>query len=113
VAGTFAHVGGQPHSGVVSLNPTTGSVDPWVQVQLTGHHNFIAGTGANGAVGAHRIAISPSGALAVLVGNFKQTGGVTHDQVVELTLTARSATVNAGWNTAAFTAACLAGAYDS
>jgi hypothetical protein len=113
VAGTFAHAGGLAHSGVMSLNPTTGALDPWVQVQLTGHHNYTGGTGANGAVGAHRVAVSPDGTLAVLIGNFKQANGVTHDQVVELTLTAGSADVNTGWNTGQFTAACLSGAYDS
>ncbi len=113
LAGTFAHVGGVAHSGVGALNPTTGALDPYVSVQLTGHHNFTGGSGANGGVGAHRIAVSPNGARAVLVGNFKLAGGVVHDQVVQLSLGTSAATVVTGWNTAAFTAACLSGAYDS
>ena len=53
VGGTFSTVNGVAHAGLVSLNPTTGALDPFMNIQLTGHHNY-DGSGTNGASGPRR-----------------------------------------------------------
>ena len=114
LVGSFTMIGGVAHGGVGTINPTTGALDPFVTTQLTGHHNYgVNGMGAMGPVGGHAIDISPDGTLAVVVGNFKQANGVTHDQIVLLTLTGGSAIIDPNWNTAAFSAACLTSKFDS
>ena len=114
LVGSFTMIGGVAHGGVGTINPTSGALDPFVTTQLTGHHNYgVNGTGAMGPVGGHAIDISPNGTLAVVVGNFKQANGVTHDQIVLLTLTGSSAIIDPNWNTAAFSAACLTSKFDS
>ena len=39
VGGFFTNVGGKAHVGLVSLNATTGALDPFMNVQVAGHHN--------------------------------------------------------------------------
>src|SRR6476646_9497947 len=39
VGGFFGRVGGKPHAGIAALNGSTGAVDPYMNVQLAGHHN--------------------------------------------------------------------------
>jgi PKD repeat protein len=112
LAGTFTTLGGVSHQGVGSLNPTTGTVDSWVNTQLTGHHNY-NGSGANGAVGPRAMDVSPDGSRAVIIGNFKQADGVLHDQIIQLNLTTASATLKTDWNTSGYTAACASGAFDT
>ena len=48
------------HDGLVTLDPTTGALDPFMNVQLTGHHND-SGSGAQGWVGATDIDVTPDG----------------------------------------------------
>ncbi len=112
LGGTFYTVGGKPHSGLVSLNPTTGAVDTYLNVQLTGHHSY-NGSGANGAVGANRMAVNPAGTRLVVIGNFKNADGVVHDQVVMIDLNTTSAVVDPNWNTSGYSAACYSNAFDS
>ena len=40
VAGTFTAVKSVTHAGLVSVNPATGALDPYLTVNLTGHHNY-------------------------------------------------------------------------
>jgi hypothetical protein len=112
LTGTFTLAGAATRDGLATLNPTTGALDSYLTVALTGHHNF-NGSGANGAVGGRAMDISPDGTKAVIVGDFKNADGVVHDQVVMLDLGATAGTVDADWNTAEFTAACASGAFDS
>ena len=112
IVGSFTKVAGVAHGGIATLNQTTGALDPFVSVQLTGHHNY-NGSGAQGPVGGHAIDISPNGTTAVVLGNFKNANGVLHDQILMLDLTGVSAVINPNWNTAHFSAACLATKFDS
>ena len=50
VGGFFGQVGGKPHAGIAALNATTGALDPYMNVQLAGHHND-TGSGAQGYIG--------------------------------------------------------------
>jgi hypothetical protein len=113
LGGTFTKIGGVAHSGIGSINPTTGAVDPYLSIQLTGHHNYTGGTGSNAAVGARRMDLGAGGTRLVVVGNFKNADGALHDQIVLVDLGAGSAVVDPGWNTAAFSATCASSAYDT
>ena len=112
--GIFTTVGGAAHAGLVTLDPNTGKVQPYMQVQVAGHHNYTGQPGqANAPVGVHRMAISPDGTRLVAVGNFKTVDGVTHDQIMMVDLGATSADVDPNWNTSGYTATCASGAYDT
>lgn len=111
ITGTFAKVQNVDHSGIASLNTTTGALDPWMNVQLTGHHNY-NGTGANGGVGGKALALAPDGSKVAVVGNFKQANGGDYDQAVLLDLTGATPAI-ANWQTNAFDPACAYWAFDS
>ncbi len=106
ITGSFTALNGVLHQGIATLNPTTGAIDPFVNIQLTGH----SGTG-DGAVGGRAMDISPDGTKAVVIGGFMYANGVEHEQVVMLNLTGASAAV-ANWNTDGYTALCYPG-FDS
>jgi PKD repeat protein len=114
IAGTFTELATHPHGGIASINATTGALeDSYITVSLTGHHNYTGVTGqANGGVGPRGVDVSPDGTKAVVIGNFKQANGVTHDQIVRLDLGATSGTVNS-WNTSGYTAKCVDTAFDT
>jgi PKD repeat protein len=120
VAGTFTTVKSQVHDGLTSLNPTTGALDPYMSVNLTGNHNCGRVAGAACArVGATDMAISPDGKRMIVDGNFinaadpVNTTGYARDQIVSIQLGATQATVDPGWNTNAYTHPCQSASYDS
>jgi len=113
IGGTFTLLSTAAHAGIGALNPTTGAVDPYVTTQVSGHHNYTGNGGANAGVGVHKLDVSPDGTKLVAVGNFKMADGVVHDQIMMLNLTSTSGTLDTGWNTAGYTAACASGAYDT
>jgi hypothetical protein len=110
VAGTFTTVGGQAHGGLVSLDATTGALDPFVNVQFAGHHND-SGTGAQGWIGPWDIDVTANGATMVVIGNFKTANGLLRDQVALLDLTGSSAKV-AKWATSSYSPYCYNWAFD-
>jgi hypothetical protein len=112
LGGAFTSAGGgQTRNGLASVNATTGALDSYLTVAVTGHHNW-NGTGAKGAVGPKKLALSPTGTQLVVIGNFKNANGVLHDQVVKLDLGTTAATI-ASWNTDDYQPRCAAGAFDS
>jgi hypothetical protein len=112
ITGTFTLTGAVTHDGLATLNPTTGALDPFMNIQLTGHHNY-NGSGANGAVGGRAMDISPDGTRAIVVGDFKDANGALHDQIVMIDLNGSSATIDPNWNTNEFSGACASGAFDT
>jgi PKD repeat protein len=126
-AGLFKTVGGVSHQGLASLDPTTGKVTTYVQLAFTGHHNFgvrctsAGGNCVSGTVGVKSIDVDPTGTRLVAVGNFtciaaSCTGTSDpnyRDQVAMISLGASSATLTSNWATAAYTAQCFSGAFDS
>jgi PKD repeat protein len=113
VAGIFTTTTGSvAHGGIAALNPTTGAVDPFMNVQLAGHHNY-NGSGANGGVGPRALDISPDGKRLIAIGNFKTADGLPRDQIVMIDLDTPTATVDPNWSTLQFTAACFSGAFDT
>ena len=84
-----------------------------MNIQLTGHHND-SGSGAQGPVGPRKIAISPDGSRMIAIGNFKYANGILHDQILNVLIGAQpAATIDPNWNTAAYTAYCFNGAFDT
>lgn len=112
IAGSFTSVGGQARPGIASLNPSTGAVTPYATLAFTEHHNY-NGTGAIGAVGPKDMEISPDGKTMIVIGNFKKVNGLVRDQVARVKLTSTAAELDPNWATAAFSAACGRGAFDS
>ncbi len=112
LTGSFTLTGTVTHDGLATLNPTTGALDPYLNIQLTGHHNY-NGSGANGPVGGRAMDISPDGTRAIVVGDFKDANGALSDQIVMLDLGATTAVIDPNWSTAAFNAPCASGAFDT
>jgi hypothetical protein len=114
LGGTFTNVDGAARNGLASVSTTTGAIDSYLTVSLTGHHNFGRLDGAaEGGVGAFSIAVSPDHSRAIVDGNFVDASGFSRDQIVNIKLNATSATVDQGWATAAYTHNCQYKAYDS
>jgi PKD repeat protein len=112
IAGSFTKVAGVAHGGLASLNATTGVVDPFMDIQLTGHHND-TGSGAQGPVGPWAFDISPDGNTMVAIGNFKYADGLLRDQVVMIDLSGQSAAVDQNWSTSRYSPQCFNWAFDS
>ena len=112
VAGDFTKVATKIHNGLASLNATTGALDPFMNVQLTGHHND-TGSGAQGSVGPWAIDVTADGTRMVAIGNFKLADGLLRDQVVQINLTGASASVRTDWATQRYAPYCFNWAFDS
>ena len=114
IGGTFTKIAGVAHAGLGSLNPTTGALDPYVTIQLAGHHNYTGQAGqSNGAVGARRMDLSPDGTRMVVVGNFKTANGLSRDQILLADVSSGAFALDSNWATAKFSAACASSAYDT
>jgi PKD repeat protein len=120
VAGTFTTVKSVAHGGLTSLNPTTGALDSYLSINLTGNHNCGRVAGAACArVGATDLAVSPDGTRAIVDGNFINAAdpvnptGYSRDQIVSINLGATQATVDANWKSNSYINACSASAFDS
>jgi hypothetical protein len=111
IAGSFTNVDNVTHNGLASINPSTGHHDPYMNLQVAGHHNY-NGTGAMGAVGVDRFDLSPDKKRMIAVGNFKTVSGTDHDQAVLVDLTTTTNAKIANWQTNRFDDRCGASAYD-
>ncbi len=113
LAGTFTQAGSVAHGGLASLNASTGALDPFMSVQVAGHHNYDGTSGANGAVGPRAIAVNPAGTRAMVIGNFKTADGLARDQIAMIDLDGSQAQVDPNWSTGQYTAACFNWAFDT
>jgi hypothetical protein len=114
VAGNFTSVSNQPRGGLASVNATTGALDDYLTVNLTENHSWTEGSTdiAKAPVGADKMALSPDGSQAVVIGNFRKANGDLHDQIVKLSLGSSAATI-ANWNTKRYEAVCMPNKFDS
>ncbi|CCH79203.1 conserved hypothetical protein [Nostocoides japonicum T1-X7] len=112
VGGFFSKVGGKSHLGLASLNATTGAVDPFMNVQLSGHHND-SGSGAQGYIGTWSFDISPNGARMAVIGNFKNADGLLRDQLAMIDLDGSAAQVDPNWSTTRYSPLCFNWAFDA
>lgn len=111
LTGTFTTAGGKAHAGLAALNATTGSLDPFMNVQVTGHHND-TGSGAQGWVGPLDLDVTSDGKTMVATGNFKYADGLLRDQIVMIDLTGATAQVKTDWSTSRYSPQCYNWAYD-
>ncbi len=114
VGGWFTKAGGKTHDGFVSMNPSTGALTSYLNVNVTGRH----GTGsAIGKIGVKQFDVDPSGTHLIAIGNFvtaaDATGTYPRQQIVMLDLGATSATIRTDWTTAYFAPQCTNRAFDS
>ena len=58
VGGNFTTAGGAAHGGLMSLNATTGALDPYINNPVARRHND-SGSGAQGAVGVRDLGVTP------------------------------------------------------
>lgn len=115
VGGNFTKVGGVAHAGLVTLSARTGALDPYLGLQVAGHHNWTPSspsTDAKGAVGVRKLDVDPAGTRLVAIGNFKTVSGADLDQVAVVDLTGPAARL-ADWHTDRYDSRCAAGAFDS
>ena len=106
IGGTFTHVGGAPHLGIASLDADTGNVDPFVNIQMEGNHNWTpTNNWARGWTGTVAFDVAPDGSKMAVVGNFKTVDGQDLDQALLLDLTGPQAEI-ADWSTDRYDATC-------
>lgn len=113
IGGTFGTVGGQEHNGLATLDPQTGALDSYMDLQLAGRHGFDRGGSAKGPTGVKSMDITPDGSRMVVVGNFTSVSGADRDQIAMVDLNSGAPSVDTNWSTQAFTAACFDWAFDS
>jgi PKD repeat protein len=115
VGGLFAKVGGVDHIGLVALDASTGALQPWLQLDMAGHH----GQGrAVGGIGPQKIELDATGTRMIIIGNFTSvTDPVTtyaRDQVMIVNIAQGvAATVDPNWKTLSYSAQCANNAFDS
>lgn len=98
VAGDFSHVAGKPHRRMVTLDPQSGEVDPFLDLHFTGTHN-------GGFPSVREFDISAGGERLVAVGNFRRVGGAHREQLAMIDLGGSSAAL-ADWRTSRYEGQC-------
>ena len=109
VGGYFKTAGGQPHVGLVALNPTTGALtdhlDPITFTDVFLDSPTAAIPTGNRGVGVEKFSITPDGSRLVAIGNFRTVSGQSRVQVAMInTSGARAALTD--WSTTRFSNAC-------
>jgi PKD repeat protein len=112
IGGFFTKIAGVTHGQLGTLNATTGALDPFMDLTVSGHTNT-TGTGSQAPVGIRESGLSPVGDRMVVVGNFRTVGGLARTQIVMLNLTGANATVATDWYTTGYNVTCSTGAFDS
>jgi PKD repeat protein len=112
IGGFFTKIGGVDHGRLGTLNATTGALDPYMDIQVAGHHNN-SGTGAQAPVGPRESGVTPAGDRLIVVGNFKTAGGLARDQIVMIDLNAGAASISTTWATTLYSPICSPSAFDS
>ncbi|HEX3823804.1 MAG TPA: PKD domain-containing protein [Mycobacteriales bacterium] len=119
VGGRFTTAGSATHRGLVALDSASGALTSYVNLSFTGHHNYetkcdpSTAQCANGTTGVTSLDVNPAGNRMVVIGNFTDVSGQDRDQIVMLTLGKSSATVDASWDTLAYTSSCFSNGFDS
>jgi hypothetical protein len=113
VGGVFNTVGGVVHGGLATLDAATGALDPYMGVDVVGHHNW-DGTDdtARGSVGVENVDLSPDGSRLVVIGNFTNADGFLRDQAMVVRMGAGGAAVEPDWRTEIYTYPCLSSRFD-
>ena len=112
IGGFFTKIAGGTHGQLATLNATTGVLDPFLDITVSGHHNN-TGSGAQAPVGPRESGVTPAGDRLIVTGNFRTAGGLARDQIVMIDLTGANAAVSTTWYTTLYTPICSPGAFDS
>ncbi len=111
LAGTFSAIRNASRPGLASVDAGTGALSDFLTVKLAGHHNW-DGDGAEAAVGAKKLALSPNSQRLVVIGNFTTANGSDRDQVAMIDTGGSAATLS-GWQTNSFKSPCNTRSFDS
>ncbi len=90
-SGQFTTIGGQARGALARLNPTTGAVDPNLNLPFSGPQ-------LGGGLSAREIDVTPDGTRLVAIGNFSQVAGQPRNQMAILDLSTMPASVSS-WAT--------------
>ena len=108
IGGFFTKIAGANHGQLASLNATTGALDPFIDITVSGHHNN-SGSGAQAPIGPRESGVTPNGDRLIVTGNFRTAGGLARDQIVMIDLTGATAAVSTTWYTTQYTPICSPG----
>ena len=97
--GYFTSINGSSNKYFVSLNPTTGTDDGYLSLNISGNYG-------SGATAVYNQQISPDGTLDLAEGTFTMVGGLPRQQIFMLSLGPTSATVT-GWTSTEFNQPCV------
>lgn len=112
LAGAFTKVRGVVRQGLARVDATTGAVDANFVVNLAEHHNN-SGSGAQAAVGATAIDVTPDNTSMIVVGNFRTANALPRVQAAMVDLTTSPAQVRPDWKTTRFEPLCFNWAFDT
>ena len=105
VGGNYKSINGSSANPyMTSLNPTTGKDDGFAHLKISGHYQF-KGVGFN-ATKIYNQALSHSGTLDLVMGDFTSVGGVDRQQIFMLNVGGSRATVT-GWTSRDFNSHCV------
>ena len=113
IGGFFTKIAGVTHGQLGTLNATTGALDPFMDVTVSGHVNN-TGSGAQAPIGIRESAVTPAGDRMVVTGNFRIAGGQSRgpDRDARPDRRDRGGVDRPGTPTAT-TSICSPGAFDS
>ena len=111
IGGFFTKIAGVNHGQLVTLNATTGALDPFMDITVANRHN--TGAGARAPIGPRESGVTPAGDRMIVTGNFRTVAGIARDQIVMINLTGATATVQPDWYTTGYTPICSPTAFDS
>ena len=110
--GAFTSAGSVPHAGFASFNAITGELEPWMDLQISEHHNQAEG-GAFGPIRVDDLEVSPDGKRMIAIGNFKKVDGLVRDQIVMVKIAYPNASVATDWATDGYAPLCNFRRHDS
>ena len=101
VGGRFTQINGSGRYRYVSLSPSTGQDDGFINLHVAG---WVTSTGTSAGIDNQQL--SHTGNLMLAEGNFKSVGGQSRQQIVMLNLGGSTATVT-GWTSSEFNQSCI------
>ena len=101
VGGRFTQINGSGRYRYVSLSPTSGQDDGFVNLHVAG---WVTSTGTSAGIDNQQL--SHTGNLMLAEGNFTSVGGQHRQQIVMLNLGGTTATVT-GWTSSEFNQSCI------
>ena len=98
LAGGFSQVGGNEQGILATVDPATGSFDPYMGLSITGTHN-------GGSTNLFKIDVTPDGGRLVAVGNMTTVAGQAREQLFMLDTSGGSASL-ADFSTSFYEGGC-------